>query len=250
MSIICDKVNEMQSYDNPLYYNLIQQLVIKGSQIIISPYANNHVMYLFIVTIKDPENKNRIICKVGYTFDIVGRINSLRTEYKCDFYLIALKFIENIKQVNEFHKLIKTQYKSLPLLMAIGKKQKSGIYIFDKILYNEFMKITESTHMIQSNTIINDDLLWITKNQSIYFQSFLKNQFESHILNVLTMTPNINEKHIEIMKFYIRKICHIHTREIHMFEKQLSIDNKREERKYQIQLKEMEIELEKLKKMK
>ena len=45
-------------------------------------------------------------------------------------------------------------------------------------------------------------------------------------------------------------MCHLHTREINVYEKQISIENKKEERHYQLQLKDKEIELEKLKKMK
>ena len=242
--------SELQSYDNPIYWNFVQQLVIKGSQIVLTEYVNKHVMYLFIVTIKDPLEQNRIICKVGYTFDIVDRINSLRTEYKCNFYLIALKFVESEKREKEFHKLMKTQYKSLWLPMAIKTKTKDEIYVFDKILYDEFMKITESKHISDNRPTYSDEILSITRNQTSYFQTFLKNQFESRILSALSATPNITDKHIDVMKYYIRKMCHLHTREINVYEKQISIENKKEERHYQLQLKDKEIELEKLKKMK
>lgn len=147
LEIMANSVNELQSYDNNEYRNLVRMLVIKGSKIIITPYTNNHVMYLFIVTIKDPLGKNRIICKVGYTFDIVERMNSLRSEYKCNFYLIALKFVESEKREKEFHKLMKTQFKTLWLPMAIKTKAKDEIYVFDKALYEEFMKIEETKQL-------------------------------------------------------------------------------------------------------
>ena len=43
-------------------------------------------MYFFVTTLNDPYGKNRIICKIGYTYDLIERIKSLQSEYKSKFY--------------------------------------------------------------------------------------------------------------------------------------------------------------------
>jgi prophage antirepressor-like protein len=159
---IIDSGKEIQSYDNPVYNDFVKTLIINGAKISITPYMNNHVMYMFVTTLKDPLEKNRILCKIGYTYDIVTRIASLRSGYGCKFYQIAFKIVKSEQYEKEFHKMIKTLHHDLHVPTKCKNKDKDEIYVFDKILYNEFMNIKDGVETKQLHNPIetpNDDIL-------------------------------------------------------------------------------------------
>lgn len=145
---------EIQSYDNPAYNEFVKNLIIEGSKISITPYMDNHVMYIFVTTLKDPSGKNRILCKVGYTYDIVTRLASLRSDYGCKFYQIAFKIVKSEQYEKDFHKMIKTLHRDLHVPTKCKNKDKDEIYVFDKILYNEFMNIKNAKH-VRYDTNVN-----------------------------------------------------------------------------------------------
>lgn len=138
---------EIQSYDNPAYNEFVKNLIIEGSKISITPYMDNHVMYIFVTTLKDPSGKNRILCKVGYTYDIVTRLASLRSDYGCKFYQIAFKIVKSEQYEKDFHKMVKTLHRELHVPTKCKNKDKDEIYVFDKVLYNEFMNIKNAKHV-------------------------------------------------------------------------------------------------------
>ena len=69
-------------------------LIKKGIEIPLSKYHQEHVLYAFACTLHDPENKNRILCKFGYTANILDRIRTLCNDFDCHFFLIGLKRIK------------------------------------------------------------------------------------------------------------------------------------------------------------
>ena len=189
------------TYDNPFYCNMVKVLIRDGSQIPLQKYANNHVLYFFIITIVDFENKNRIFCKIGYTADIISRIKSLREEYKCELYLIGLKYIRSEQMEKEFHKSIKITKKHLVYLMQINGRDKDEIYIFDELLYKEFEAMQGCCVIETNKTIIDKFTEEFVKDQYQYFIKYLNSISGYNFLMHLTQQPN--EYYKEIVNNYI-----------------------------------------------
>lgn len=128
-------------------------LIQKGQQIILNPYNNEHVLYFFITNIQHPNDF--VICKIGYTSNIIGRCKQLENEYEgADFHLIGIKRIKNEQQEQVFHALLKSRYSQLVYNgIEIRKIQKEEIYIFDDCLWNEFNTIIEETVLFNTRDI-------------------------------------------------------------------------------------------------
>lgn len=236
-------INEHQivpSYNNSMYMEMIRKLVFNGSQIIVNPYINKHVMYLFLVTIHDETNKNQIICKIGYTEDIVARMKSLHVEYKCNFYLIALKYVYGRKTEEEFHTMIKTSHANLWIPKKIQKtdKYKDELYIFDIVLFQEFMSIKD-TDVKKENCDIDELISGIVKNQYMYFLKHLESIRLHSIVDVFSLIPKTTEYN-EVMIEYIKQNSKIYQLELEHLENE-------SKRVLQLRMKELELELAKVK---
>lgn len=221
-----------QTYDNPFYCNMVKVLIRDGAKIPLQKYAGNHILYFFIITITDFENKNRIFCKIGYTSDIISRIKSLRDEYKCELYLVGLKYIKNEQMEKEFHKTIKLTKKHLVYQMQINNRDKDEIYIFDEFLYNEFQSI-------EDNTIHNDNISIVDKFNEQFFkdqyQYFIKylNSINSH--HILTYIPiQANEYYKDMF------IAHINTNS-NNYALEMEYHDKDKEREFQLMLKDKDL---------
>lgn len=177
-----------QTYDNPLYNDLVKDLVKKGAAIPLQKYADQHVLYCFIITISDKENLNRIFCKIGYTSDIIKRIKSLRTEYYCGIYLIGLKYVQNEQAEKKFHASIKTAKKYLVYQMQLNGKDKDEIYIFDRKLYNEFDAYIEYKINVESNIIVDKQIVVTVMYQYQQFIKYLNDLSNNNVCNYLTET--------------------------------------------------------------
>jgi hypothetical protein len=127
-----------QTFDNIELVNFIKNEVKKCQTNSWNKYIKKHLMYFFVTTINDPQSKNRIICKIGYTYDLIERIKSLQNEYKSKFYLLNLKIIDSMQDEKKFHTYLKTKFPFLPLEYKIGNTYKDETYVFDIALYNEF----------------------------------------------------------------------------------------------------------------
>ena len=206
-----DPTNE-QSYDNNSYKNIVSRLVNIGSKIPISKYMEQHVMYLFIITINDPNNNNRIFCKIGYSADIIERFKSLRTEYICDIYLIELKYVKNEQDEKKFHKMMRETKPELCLKMKLNNREKDEVYVFDLRLYNEFHNIIEDIpHKIVEGNI-DEDTIFIEnmiKHQYIHFIRYLKNMYINKVLSVVSKSDELVSVHqdmINILQYPLEDI--------------------------------------------
>ena len=141
----------------------IKNMIRKGEQIRLQKYVKSHVMYFFITNIRHPDDL--VVCKIGYTADIVERINSLSKEYAGSYFLlIGIKGIKNEQREKEFHDLIKSRYSQLVYNdIKIGRTQKTELYIFEKCLYEEFSYIKDKC---DKKDVVDD----------IYLDSFLEGQ--------------------------------------------------------------------------
>jgi len=75
--------------------------------------------------IKDPEDKNRIIIKIGFTTNLENRYDSLKKTYKCNLYLIGFRKINGIFDEQKFHKHIKKNNNELFIPLKKSKKLNS-----------------------------------------------------------------------------------------------------------------------------
>lgn len=135
--------NEQCLYNNNNIINFIKDRINNLKNDNWNKYMNRHVMYCFIITIDYPEEKSRILCKIGYSMYLLERIKSLKNEYKCKFYLIGLKLIYGEKDEKNFHSMLKIKYPELKVSIKIGSHTKEEVYIFDTRLFNDFITYEE-----------------------------------------------------------------------------------------------------------
>ncbi len=151
------------SYKNKNYINYICNRIYDFyKDFTISEYLNNHLMYMFVLDV-DIKNLNLdqsvinnikkvygndweklVLIKVGYTSDLMERINSLQDKFKCNLYLIGLKYINSQKDEVYFHnKILKKNYKdsSYKLIVKMDNSNKvlsDETYIGNIEIINEF----------------------------------------------------------------------------------------------------------------
>ena len=124
------------SYDNPMDLEYLESLIYEGSKIPISRFMNKHVLYCFVIPLKN--NHRYIVIKFGYSEDIIDRINTLKTEYKSDVYLIRLKQITGQKDETKFHHTLKNKFPQLIENFSINDKNKTELYKLSSILIDNF----------------------------------------------------------------------------------------------------------------
>jgi len=194
----------IQTYNNPYYVEFLKSLIKDGQDIIINKYVGQHIIYMFIITLIDKENYNRIFCKIGYTADILERIKSLKDEYACGFFLINLKRIKKEQAEKDFHRSIKLAHSNLSYIINVNKKDKDEIYIFDEVIVKEFNAIEEeSLPRNQSEEKIDIFIGNLIKNQYNTFMAFLAKQNELVFYNFLNESKTItNDQLKSIIEFH------------------------------------------------
>lgn len=101
---------------------------------------NGQYFYIYLTDIKDPEDKNRIIIKIGFTTNLENRFDSLKKTYKCNLYLIGFRKINGIFDEQKFHKHIKKSNNELFIPLKKSKKLNSftdETYILHPIIMAE-----------------------------------------------------------------------------------------------------------------
>lgn len=146
-----------QTFDNVQLTEFIKQRIENIKITGWNKYIKRNIMYCFITNLKDPYNHNRILCKIGYTYNLINRIISLKKEYTCKFYLIGLKLIESENDEKEFHKLLKTKFPEFVIKYQINDKDKDEIYVFDLTLYKEFIEYKEKQSFDEQQIILDKE---------------------------------------------------------------------------------------------
>ena len=100
-------------------------------------------MYFFVITLEDPQGKKRILCKIGYSEDLLTRFKSLKGEFKCKFYLLNVKLISGQSKEKAFHSLIRDRFPHLVVNVKIESHEKEETYVFDIDLYALFCNYEE-----------------------------------------------------------------------------------------------------------
>ncbi len=212
-----------QTYDNIQLVNFAKERIKEFKKVNWNKYLNRHIMYFFIITLEDPLGLNRILCKPGYSSDLIDRLKKLPSEYKCKFYLIGLKLVHSVQDEKQFHALLKKKFPEFVVDLKIGAHDKEETYVFDKELYKTFLSFADIGEFNdkevklekEAEELITDYFENMERNFEIELMNKMKqlNQIEKIVniyqQNMLIATNNrhydfleLKEKHrhIEVMK--------------------------------------------------
>ena len=185
-----------QTYDNQDLLDFIKKEIINTKKINWNKYVNKHIMYFFVITLEDPNGLNRILCKIGYSCDLIDRFKSLETEFKCKFYLMGIKTVFNIQDEKEFHALLKRKFPELVVNMKIGNHDKDETYVFDIELYKTYLCYVDKVPFTNEENKLEKDAEFII---SSYFGN-IEQRFEMELLlkfkNIVKL-ENITNLHQE-----------------------------------------------------
>ena len=127
---------------DPINLKLVLDLIKKSKTVNISKYLNQHAIYL-CVTLLVSDKENKIIIKIGYTADILKRLSSLNTEYKCKMLICGIGSIKSEQHEKEFHKVLKLRFPELIYDTTIDTVEKDELYYYDDRIINEFNSLFE-----------------------------------------------------------------------------------------------------------
>jgi prophage antirepressor-like protein len=176
-----------QTYDNEEMIDFIKKRIEALKNIGWNKYVKKNVMYCFVTTLDDQSGMNRILCKIGYTYNLINRIISLENEYKCKFYLIGLKLLGGEDDEKEFHKLLKKKYKELSVEFKIGQHNKDEIYVFDINLYKEFVEYQDKVEFSNIEIELEEESKKIMND---YYKNIIE-RFEVELLKKMTKVVKI-----------------------------------------------------------
>ncbi len=168
-----------QTYDNIMLVNFAKERINEFKKVNWNKYLNRHIMYFFIITLEDPLGLGRILCKPGYSCDLLDRIKKLGSEYKCKFYLIGLKLVHSVQDETNFHALLKRKYPEFVVDLKIGSQEKEEIYVFDKELYKTYLNFVDKGEFNEQSIKLEKEAEELITN---YFDNMEKN-FEVELIN-------------------------------------------------------------------
>jgi hypothetical protein len=181
-----------QTYDNINLIEFIKNQIDSCKKSNWNKYVKKHVMYFFVITLDDPDNKNRILCKIGYSYDLIERFKSLRYEYKCKFYLLGVKLVRYEQDEKDFHPLLKNKFPEFPVNIKLGNHYKDETYVFDIELYKTFLSYEDKVPFTDSELDIEKESQEIINN---YFKN-IEDNFENEIRMKTTLSiKNISNEH-------------------------------------------------------
>lgn len=247
-----------QTYENRELVNMAKEIISQFKKTNWNKYANKHVLYMFIITLEDPEGLSRILCKLGYSCDFITRIKGLEGEYKCKFYLIGLKIIHNIQDEKKFHLLLRQKFPELLVDLKINNQDKDECYVFDMDLYKTFLDYVDKEEFNTTEIELEEENKEILKE---YFENIEK-RYERELM--LKMKPiikiseittneqkeyaiNLNNNYYELLLLQEQTNC-----KIQMKNKDIEIEKIKKEKDIEIELikREKDIKIEEIKKEK
>lgn len=153
-----------QKFDNHPFLSFANQIMIDfQKKITLNKYHGLHVMYMFILSLADPDGLNRIICKIGYSGNIIKRMTTLPREFGCNFFLIGIKTVYKESDEEDFHKLLKVRFPELIVKHRINKTDKTETYVFDEKIVNEFMSYADKVKFDDKQIALDDEARAIIK---------------------------------------------------------------------------------------
>ena len=159
--------------------------MIRHKSVDFMDYDNEQVMYLYMTSIKNV-NDDRLICKVGFTSDLLQRhMQLVDSDYKACFYIIGVKRCNRLSDESRFHRLFKKMYPDLNYKCKIGNSYKDELYYFDRDLlsfWDKFKIPPPECEVCEGNKLkieITSDhnARLSTENQFLKVQLYLQKQY-------------------------------------------------------------------------
>jgi hypothetical protein len=190
-----------------------------------------------VITLEDPNGLNRILCKIGYSCDLVDRFKSLQSEYKCKFYLLGLKLINSIKDEKKFHTELKTKYPEFIINHKISGHDKDETYVFDIELYKTFLDYKDRCEFNREDIKLEEENEKMMKE---YFEN-MDNRFETELelIHKLGKIVSISLVNNVYQKDAFIEIQHYHYKYMEQRDNNLHVEKMRDK---DIELKKMEYE--------
>ena len=132
---------------NSIYYDKDHELIIRlnnlSRSIDYKNFIDKNVVYFYITSIKNINNIDELVIKIGYSKQITKRYEEHRARFGANFKLIAVKEVNDIDDEQRLHNHIKLKYPELVYYFQIrdcsGKKKGADeFYIYNDILLEEF----------------------------------------------------------------------------------------------------------------
>jgi len=167
--------HKLLCYDSIEDISYAKNLVRNGSNIILTKFINKNVIYLILLPIKT--NNNLIIIKFGFTDNIVNRLKTLKDEYKCNVYLLDVRFVNTKNEEENFHILLHRKYLDCVLNYSLLGKQKNELYILSHNIVMEFQNLNIPLNENQKNEKYidsNDESSLFVKKQFAIFSNFIE----------------------------------------------------------------------------
>lgn len=132
---------------NSIYYDKDNELIIRlnnlSRSIDYKNFIDKNVVYFYITSIKNINNIDELVIKIGYSKQITKRYEEHRARFGANFKLVAVKEVNDIDDEQRLHNHIKLKYPELIYYFQIrdGSGKKKGadeFYIYNDILLKEF----------------------------------------------------------------------------------------------------------------
>jgi len=164
---------------NSIYYDKDNELIIRlnnlSRSIDYKNFIDKNVVYFYITSIKNINNIDELVIKIGYSKQITKRYEEHRARFGANFKLIAVKEVNDIDDEQRLHNHIKLKYPELVYYFQIrdGSGKKKGadeFYIYNDILLEEFNNFNvdiKTVHRVVSDKDIELrklDVEFITKS--------------------------------------------------------------------------------------
>jgi hypothetical protein len=226
-----------QTYDNINLVEFVKKEIKKCKSINWNKYIDRHILYFFVITLEDPNGLNRILCKIGYSCDLVDRFKSLHTEYKCKFYLLGIKLINSIKDEKKFHTELKTKYPEFIINHRISGHDKDETYVFDIELYKTVLDYKDRCEFNREDIKLEEENEKMMKE---YFEN-LDKRFETELELILKLGKIVSISLVNnvYQKDAFIEIQHYHYKYMEQRDNNLHVEKMRDK---DIELKKMEYE--------
>lgn len=203
---IIEEYNYTQTYENENLLGLAKERIKECKKLNWNKFLKKHIMYFFLITLEDPDGLNRILCKIGYSCNLIDRFKSLEVEYKCKFYLLGLKLVHSVQDEKEFHTLLKRKYPEFIVNLKIGSHDKDETYVFDKDLYKTFLDYVDKVEFTSNENSIEEESNKIINN---YFDN-IEERFEMEIIQKFRQIIRIDSITNELQKDVVININKSH----------------------------------------
>ena len=182
---------------NSIYYDKDNELIIRlnnlSRSIDYKNFIDKNVVYFYITSIKNINNVDELVIKIGYSKQITKRYEEHRARFGANFKLIAVKEVNDIDDEQRLHNHIKLKYSELVYYFQIrdGSGKKKGadeFYIYNDILLEEFNNFNVDIKTV--HRVVSDKDIELRKLD-----------LEVRKLDVEFMTKSIENNHLLIEMF-------------------------------------------------